>query len=165
MATENTYTMLAIIAMNKNEDDEHINFQPFWQDHKWMCKIRHVVPKNKSSNGNETTYTSVYKMSNIYEYFRSLLNLIMADESPSQDYQFDIPGIPSILVSHSQIKNISSTILDHIFDICRNDASWPTYKKQIKISYPEHHHEVRVEKPRRNTHYIFNEDGDPIRIY
>jgi hypothetical protein len=144
------FSTLSIVALGKNKQDERITILPFWSDHQLMCNVVHTIPSTTTTDGKKSKYHSVYHIGDICGYMYTILNLIMADEEPKNLYQFDIPGIPSILVSHKEIKNILSTILDHVDYLCNNENAWPKVKQVNEVN------EVKVEKPQLPPAYRCN---------
>lgn len=156
--TKNTsrFTSLAIVCLDKSRKDERITFVPFWDQHKLMCSVQHTIPKHKSHDNSKTVYRSVYALHDIYDYIYSILQLIMVDEEPCELYQFDIPGIPSILVKHQEIKNIYTTILDHIYAISADETTWPSYKEEVVMNPAP---VSCCSESRPNSHIFFDENG------
>lgn len=173
------YIGFTIISLNANKnEDEKISFFPFQSNGVFMCKVQHIIPgeqfDDKYSETTQKKYECIYPMSDIYEYVRTILLLITSDDAPSDEYQFNLPGIPIILVKHSKINSIYSIVLDHIYYISKNEYSWPKkvsghdVMPSLDYSHSDHHHshhhhstlKSRTKSSSKpNTHLFFDEDG------
>jgi len=82
-------------------------------------------------------------------YIRTLLHLLKADNEPYKSIQFDLPMIPSILVSQKDLSTLEYDIY-HYLDLLVN--SWPTTPASVAPNAPV--------KPRRSSRHLFFDDDD-----
>jgi len=89
-----------------------------------VYNVIHTIPKEYVSN--ETTCRSSMSFestASLITYIRTLLNLLQYDNSPFSNIQFDLPMMPSILVSPENLNVVRYSIYEYLEVLMK---SWPT---------------------------------------
>lgn len=162
------YSTLTIRGLGKNEkEDERIYITPVWENDHLMCNVKH--------KDSDHSYKSSYYIEDIYHYVNTVLKLIIADKDACKLYQFDIPGIPSILVKHEDIPSIMDTVLNYVYYLCHNENSWMKHESKVTVQKPvvpvvkplvyppqRSYSQSYFTEPMANSHIFFDEDEDTI---
>lgn len=97
-------------------------------DHDDIAKITSIandVYKMTIRNVDEdkaTTKKMIVNNKGVYEWFETTLRLLDADYAPFEQYQFDFPMMPSVIIHHRELHHHMETILDALnFHI----ENWP----------------------------------------
>jgi len=110
-------------------------------------EVAYTIGQSALSSKTVSKNTIYLTWDSFLSYIESMLRLTASDESPFQHVQFDLPMIPSIIVSQKNI--ISYTVLPQILSHIRNlRTTWP-------CTLPS-----SVNQPVKATHTFFDEDGN-----
>ena len=77
----------------------------------------HVTGNTTSSNMN------IHSKQDLYTYIKSLLTLLNMDDVPFKHIQFDLPLVPSVLITPEKLDDSRYAILTHLKNMIEN--GWP----------------------------------------
>jgi hypothetical protein len=89
-----------------------------------LYNVSYTIPATESATGNSQvnrmTFNSTY---DLYEYVEFVLDLLHKDESPFKNIQFQMPMMPTILISPKNLNTSGPSFLSYLDLLLR---AWPT---------------------------------------
>jgi hypothetical protein len=160
-----------ISNLKDTTDDEHITIRPSLvktvdEDVYMEYNVIHRIPSCMiKTHVDRVIRMTLRSMKDLITYVDSLLNLLHADESPYASIQFDLPMMPSVIVSPKNltysIRNIIATHLTSLSDDWpvvplppsrRNSVAWTCNSSNENPS-------CESKNPKLNKHIFFNDDN------
>jgi len=167
------YTVMNICMISNVKDtvsDERITIRPNLVkavdgDASMEYDVSHTIPSSMlKSKESMTTKMTLRSMKELITYIESLLVLVHMDESPYASIQFDLPMIPSVILSP---KNLHYTVRDSIIKHLKLlENTWPVVPLPSSrrnsvawaCNYSNENPCCETMKPKLNKHIFFNDE-------
>lgn len=111
------------IRRNETDGDDIIRIVP--NKNVESYSIKYKISKNYSKTGEKKEYTMVLPREYLLDYIDTLMNIVCKDESPFDDYQIDLPGIPSVLVNQWNLADTINDVKRALSILMLSDCTWP----------------------------------------
>jgi hypothetical protein len=114
-----------------------------------LFSMKYITDVETDTKDKREVSRSIMTADTLQAYVETLLELLYRDEAPFENIQFDLPGIPSVLVSAKTLSKVRPTLEHYLHTLLvANYDAWPRIETTSK-------------KPTK-SHLFFDEDGNTV---
>ena len=176
------FNITCIRNSSKKCDDDVISIRPkYSSEYDLEYDVHHVVGYSQSPREYQhKSVTSIANSAALVSYVETLVDLLYYDADPFPEIQFDIPGLPTILIKVDMLDIVTDRILSHLRHLTSTANAWPMNvssvpkqsKNEVKVkeecfytSTPKKGEStVYARDPNFRQHLFFDEDNSVTEI-